>query len=113
MPGDSEKISGPEGSPQGQQDLAPNPGVELIGRIGKQVDEKLRAASLVDGLSRLKPGEPTFLLRAQDAIAPQIVREWAQRASQRGMPKEKFLNALRVADAMDAWADANGCKIPD
>lgn len=57
--------------------------------------------------------EPTFTLRAQDEAAPMAVREWAQRAERLGSPRAKVDGARKIANAMDAWQAANGCKVPD
>lgn len=51
--------------------------------------------------------EPLFTLRAQDRLAPEIVREWAYRALKLGVPLEKVDGARRIADAMENWQVAN------
>jgi len=57
--------------------------------------------------------EPLFVLRAQDTLAPEIIREWAYRAKALGTPDEKVEQARRDADAMEDWQIANAKKIPD
>lgn len=57
--------------------------------------------------------EPTFVLRAQDKIAPEIVREWAYRAAVEGAPREKVDQARKLADAMEDWQIAHHRKVPD
>lgn len=57
--------------------------------------------------------EPLFVLRAQDMLAPEIIREWAYRAKALGTPDEKVEQARRDADAMEDWQIANAKKIPD
>lgn len=57
--------------------------------------------------------EPLFVLRAQDMLAPEIVREWAYRAQVSGTPIEKVEEARRAADAMEDWQIANSKKVPD
>lgn len=47
--------------------------------------------------------EPLFVLRAQDPLAAELVREWARRAAARGVREEKYTEAWLVADAMDQW----------
>lgn len=47
-------------------------------------------------------GEPVFLLRAQDYIAPAAVRAWATLMEMEGDP-EMVAEALRIADQMEAW----------
>ena len=41
--------------------------------------------------------EPHFLLRAQDALAPEIVEAWADKAESYGVDKGKVAGARRVA----------------
>lgn len=57
--------------------------------------------------------EPTFVLRAQDKIAPEIVREWAYRAAVEGAPEEKVEAARQIASRMEDWQIANHRKVPD
>jgi len=59
------------------------------------------------------PNEPVFTLRAQDALAPEIVREWAYRAQAAGTPREKVNEARKCADEMEDWQIANTKKVPD
>lgn len=59
------------------------------------------------------PDEPVFTLRAQDTLAPEVVREWAYRALVAGAPIEKVEEARRVADTMENWQVANTKKVPD
>lgn len=54
-------------------------------------------------------GEPVFLLRAQDRLAPMVVRAWAAAAIDAGLPGMAD-EALRIADAMEQWPDR---KVPD
>lgn len=57
--------------------------------------------------------EPLFVLRAQDILAPEIVREWAFRAVAAGTPIEKVDEARRVADAMENYQITHRKKVPD
>jgi hypothetical protein len=57
--------------------------------------------------------EPIFVLRAQDVLAPELVREWAFRAAHAGTPTEKVAEARMLADTMDDWQIANMKKVPD
>lgn len=59
------------------------------------------------------PDEPVFVLRAQDMLAPEIVREWAYRARKEGVDPEKVDAARRVADQMEDWQINNTKKKPD
>jgi hypothetical protein len=54
--------------------------------------------------------EPLFVMRAQDALAPELVREWANRAEANGCPAEKTAGARQLADQMEAWPNR---KMPD
>lgn len=54
--------------------------------------------------------EPIFVLRAQDVLAAEIVRQWAQMAIMSGTRTAKIDEALALADAMEAWPMR---KIPD
>ena len=57
--------------------------------------------------------EPLFVLRAQDALAPEIVREWAYRAKAAGTPDEKIAEARACADEMEDWQIEHRKKVPD
>lgn len=48
--------------------------------------------------------EPIFVLRAQDMLAPALVRQWAVQAEERGCPAAKIAEARALADKMDNWA---------
>ena len=54
-------------------------------------------------VSSIPADEPTFLLRAQDAQAAETVRAWAELQLTAGAPVAVVEQALRQADAMDAW----------
>ena len=69
---------------------------------------KLRTLKL-----QLNEGEPIFVLRAQDAFAPEVVRLWALTAGMRGSPRRKVEEARKVAEEMERWQAAHGSKIPD
>jgi len=64
-------------------------------------------------LDKVQPGEPVFVLRAHDALAPKIVRLWAQEASRAGSPADKVEEALLCAKKMMAWQNLYGLKVPD
>ena len=66
-------------------------------------------------LSRCADDEPVFVLRAHDVTAPRAVRGWVSNAlaSVRPPKAEKLAEALRLADEMEAWQNANGVKVPD
>jgi hypothetical protein len=63
---------------------------------------------------KAEPDEPIFVLRAQDILAPEIVREWAYRASKLGSPREKVVGARAIADQMEDWQiERERRKVPD
>ena len=65
---------------------------------------------------RLHDGEPYFLLRAQDLIAPCIVQLYALHlTSMYGVPKEKIASVRKVVAEMRKWQAANAklTKLPD
>ncbi len=61
-------------------------------------------------LRKIAPDEPIFVLRAQDCLAAKCVRDWAARALMAGVPREKFMAAIKIAEEMEAWPNK---KIPD
>jgi len=63
-----------------------------------------------DCLEKLAKDEPFFILRAQDMLAPVVIRHWAGLAVRNGAPAEKVQEALAVAEAMERWPDR---KAPD
>jgi hypothetical protein len=62
----------------------------------EDLDAMIRVASIPSN-------EPTFLLRAQDLCAADAVRAWAQLQLSAGGPVAVVEQALKQADAMDAW----------
>ena len=54
--------------------------------------------------------EPVFVLRAQDKLAPGLIRQWAAMAHALGTSQAKIGAALDLADKMDAWPER---KYPD
>lgn len=64
-------------------------------------------------IASLKPGEPFFVLRAQDAVAGDAVRGWASLAHAAGAPAEALELALQHADRMDAWPQKKKPDGPD
>lgn len=57
--------------------------------------------------------EPVFLLRAQDQLAPGLLREWAKRLLNCEGDPRTVARVRAHADAMERWQDRNGFKIPD
>lgn len=54
-------------------------------------------------LDKLRPGEPFFVLRAQDKFAPLLVDLWAELAGEHGCPTDKVHEAFNTADQMRSW----------
>lgn len=54
-------------------------------------------------LSRAAADEPVFVLRAQDRLAPAMVRLWSELAVLHGLDLEKANAVLRLADEMEQW----------
>lgn len=66
---------------------------------------------LVDGcIAKAADNEPVFVLRAQDKLAPALVRAWAALAKEHGCPIDKANAAVDVAFAMEKWQTR---KFPD
>jgi hypothetical protein len=61
-------------------------------------------------LTRAGDQEPIFVLRAQDMLAPTLVRQWADEAERNGCPKQKVDEARDLAGAMEQWPSR---KFPD
>ena len=59
--------------------------------------------------------EPVFVLCGHDPIAPDMVDEWAYRASLRGVPQAKTSDAAVDAAEMRAWQTTypDRVKLPD
>lgn len=64
-------------------------------------------------LAKAASDEPIFVLRAQDELAPDIVRMWAQEAAREGTSEAKCREALELADRMEVWQGEHGSKVPD
>jgi hypothetical protein len=54
--------------------------------------------------------EPLFVLRAQDKLAPIVIRLWAELAAFHGAGLEKVHEAKRLAFEMEQWPTR---KMPD
>jgi len=73
--------------------------------------EREWAASGKGCLGKAADDEPVFILRGQDALAEDLVREWAARfAAHRGQDHRKTQEALYLADQMAKWPTR---KFPD
>lgn len=65
-------------------------------------------------LEKLHPGEPYFFLRAQDQLAPETVRKYAQMLRIAKLYKSSA-ECMRIANQMVTWQDQNPSltKLPD
>jgi len=63
-----------------------------------------------DCLAKLAPDEPFFVLRAQDALAADLVEQWAIRAKAAGCHIDKVNEAFSVVEDMRDWPNQ---KAPD
>jgi len=54
-------------------------------------------------LGKAADDEPIFILRAQDRIAPIVVRMWAEVAAALGCGGDKIIEAENLAEQMEAW----------
>ena len=57
--------------------------------------------------------EPVFVLRAQDQLAPVVIKIWALLAEGLGTSQEKVSEARLVAEDMEIWQLNNIRMIPD
>lgn len=78
--------------------------------MGTKAEELVKAGRGEGCLGKAASDEPIFILRAQDAIAPELVRAWANRAEGLHCPPEKVAEARELADKMAAWPNR---KAPD
>jgi hypothetical protein len=60
--------------------------------------------------SKAADNEPLFVLRAQDKLAPVVIRLWAELAAINGAGLEKIHEAKRLAFEMEQWPTR---KMPD
>lgn len=63
-------------------------------------------------LHKCHDDEPIFILRAQDKLAPTVVRIWADLAELVGSGSAKVSNAKQLAYDMKRWAEGIA-KVPD
>jgi hypothetical protein len=52
---------------------------------------------------KTESGEPIFVLRGSDSLAPMLVRMWAAQRWQEGADPETVAAARACAEAMEAW----------
>jgi len=65
--------------------------------------ERENAAKRLGCLGKAADDEPVFILRAQDALAAELVELWAIRARAAGCPVDKVREAQNLAEEMLRW----------
>lgn len=61
-------------------------------------------------IAKAADDEPVFVLRAQDKLAPALVRAWASLAHEHGCDVVKCQEAVELAEDMEDWPTR---KFPD
>jgi hypothetical protein len=80
-----------------------------------EAEERVMGLKRNDGcLAKVADDEPIFVLRAQDRLAPGLIRRWADLAETYGCPAGKVKEARELALQMEEWAQVQGRgKFPD
>jgi hypothetical protein len=98
--------------------------VGLEGRVSTRRAERYNPNSC---FNKAADDEPLFVLRAQDVLAPGLVRLWCAMVirahmetgnpdaapADKPLPTEKLSEALKLALRMEAWQAEHTPKIPD
>jgi len=63
-------------------------------------------------LNKAGESEPIFVLRAKDLTSPNIIRSWAE-LNKGTLDKEKYYEAIELADKMEEWQGENEVNFPD
>lgn len=66
-----------------------------------------------DPLGKIGKDEPVFMVRAQDKLAPSIMRHWAMLQRLIGGDPYMALKVEHHAINTEEWQRQNGCKIAD
>lgn len=66
-----------------------------------------------DQTGKVAEDEPVFLLRAKDALAPEVVDFWAWRLEENGGDQVAIDAAREHANKMKEWQKQNESKLPD
>lgn len=95
-----------------------NPYFDIHMSQGNPIDEATEYLTRFLAGTKLAPaldGEPIFVLRAQDKIAPSLVLAWANDAARHDVNAPKSVGAMQIAHEMIAWQMANPSrvKLPD
>ena len=73
--------------------------------MGSGIDGKY--GEITSSKQEFHPGEPIFLLRAQDPLAPEAVDRYADLCASRGCAPEHVAAARRHANRIRAWQEGN------
>ena len=68
---------------------------------------------LSPGSTPIGKNEPVFLIRARDADAPAVVREWAEKNYERTGDETLYYHVMDWANQMEEWQTFYGCKPAD
>jgi hypothetical protein len=63
--------------------------------------------------TEIPPDEPCFVIRAQDALAPNTIREYLEMAAAVNSPPEFLSEIERHLDRILGWQTEHGRKLPD
>lgn len=66
-----------------------------------------------DPSGKIPLGEPVFLLRAQDKLAPETLLAWCSLANAAGVPADMVNQIIEHQEKMVAWQKEHGSKVPD
>ncbi len=66
-----------------------------------------------DPWGRIGPDEPVFIVRAQDKIAPLVMRHWANMQRFFGGSIEMCEMVEAHADLTEKWQKEHGCRVAD
>lgn len=66
-----------------------------------------------DPTGRIPAGEPVFLLRGSDVLAPATLLHWCSLANAAGVKSDMVNSAIEHQEKMVEWQRANGSKVPD
>lgn len=79
--------------------------------VYSSIGEHSFSDALSHGCLALKQGEPFFVLRGQDRLAPGAIRAWIASAEQSSVPEIKIAFAECVLETMERWGGDR--KYPD
>ncbi len=66
-----------------------------------------------DPAGKIPKKEPVFLIRGQDLVGPDTLRDYAMRAHKAGASNDIIIAALDQARAMEKWQREVARKTPD